>query len=124
MELEGMQLSPRPARPSELDALDLPQDLRAFLEQHDGGKGTVSGRPVELWTAKRIATEAESQDVALAIPDLLLFGSDGGAEGYGYLRRLAHKRYGRIPLLAAGAHEFEGLADTFAGFLQALRERR
>jgi hypothetical protein len=124
MELEGMQLSPSPAKPGELDALDLPQDLRAFLELHNGGLGTLGNRPLDLWTAKQIAQEAETQDVALAIPDLLLFGSDGGAEGYGYLRRLHHKRYGRISLLAAGAHEFEGLADTFPAFLKALQEGR
>jgi hypothetical protein len=122
MELEGMQLSPQPARPAELDALDLPGDLRAFLEQHNGGLGNVGNRPLDLWTAKQIAQEAESQDVALAIPGLLLFGSDGGAEGYGYLRTLPNNRYGRISLIAAGVHEFEGLADTFEGFVKALRE--
>lgn len=124
MDLEGMQLSPQPARPAELDALDLPADLRAFLEQHNGGLGNLGSRPLDLWTAKQIAQEAESQDVSLAIPGLLLFGSDGGAEGYGYLRTLAKNRYGRISLVAAGAHEFEGLADTFEGFCKALRDGR
>ena len=48
--------------------------------------------------------------------------TDGGAEGYGYLPRLKKGKYGRISLLAAGAHEFEGLADSFEGLLKALAE--
>jgi SMI1 / KNR4 family (SUKH-1) len=124
MDLSGMQLSPQAAKPEDLDALPLPKDLRAFLEQHNGGLGMLGNRPLDLWSAAQIAKEAESQDVSLAIPGLLLFGSDGGAEGYGHLARLAKKSYGRISLLAAGVHEFEGLADTFDDFLKALSEGR
>ena len=51
-------------------------------------------------------------------------GTDGGAEGYGYLSRLRQSRYGRIPLIAAGAHEFESLADSLDDLLQALSEGR
>jgi hypothetical protein len=124
MDLSGMQLSPQGAKAEDLDPLDLPKDLRDFLEKQNGGLGMLGNRPLDLWSAAQIAKEAESQDVSLAIPGLLLFGSDGGAEGYGFLQRLQKKNYGRISLLAAGAHEFEGLADTFEGFLKALSEGR
>jgi hypothetical protein len=120
MKLAGLQLAAAGATADDLDALDLPEDLRAFLREHDGGQGELGGRPIELWSAARIAREAESQEVALAIPELRLFGSDGGAEGYGHLRG----RYGRIPLLAAGPHEFEALADSLQGLLDALSHRR
>jgi hypothetical protein len=119
-----MQLAPQGAKDSDLDASSLPQDLRAFLAQHNGGLGMLGNRPLDLWSAAQIVQEAESQDVSLAIPGLLLFGSDGGAEGYGYLERLAKRKYGRISLLAAGVHEFEGLADSFEEFLKALSEGR
>jgi hypothetical protein len=120
-----MKLAAQGASDADLAAAgDLPSDLRAFLAQHDGGRGTLGNRPLDLWSAARVAKEAESQDVSLAIPGLLLFGSDGGAEGYGYLARLAKHKYGRISLLAAGVHEFEGLADSFEEFLKALSEGR
>jgi hypothetical protein len=123
MDLPGMQLAPRGASKAALDAIPgLPSDLRAFLEQHDGGRGKVGNRPLILWSADQIAREAQSQEVSLSTPGLLLFGTDGGAEGYGYLSRLRQRRYGRIPLIAAGAHEFEGLADSLEGLLQALSE--
>jgi hypothetical protein len=123
MDLPGMQLAPRGASKAALDAIaGLPSDLRAFLEQHDGGRGKLGTRPLILWSADQIAREAQSQEVSLSTPGLLLFGTDGGAEGYGYLSRLRQRRYGRIPLIAAGAHEFEGLADSLEALLQALSE--
>jgi len=125
MDLPAMQLAPEGAAKEALDALPLlPADLRAFLEKHDGGSGTAGNRPVTLWSAAQIAEEAQSQEVSLATPGLLLFGTDGGAMGYGYLRRLRARRYGRIPLIAAGAHEFEGLADSFEELLQAIADGR
>lgn len=120
-----MQLALEGATEAALDALPtLPADLRALLARHDGGRGTVAKRPLVLWSAEEIAREAESQEVSLATPGLLLFGTDGGAMGYGHLGRLRARRYGRIPLIAAGVHEFEGLADTFEGLIQAIADGR
>ena len=120
-----MKLAPRGAPKEALDAIPgLPADLRAFLEQHDGGRGKVGKQPVVLWGAEQIAAESQSQEVSLSTPGLLLFGTDGGAEGYGYLSRLRDRRYGRIPLIAAGAHEFEELGATLNELLQALQEGR
>jgi hypothetical protein len=125
MDLPGMKLAPRGATKEALDSIaGLPADLRAFLERHDGGRGKVGTRPLILWNADQIARETQSQEVSLATPGLLLFGTDGGAEAYGHLARLRQKRYGRIPLIAAGAHEFESLADSFDDLLQALAEGR
>jgi hypothetical protein len=125
MDLPGMQLAPKGASKEALDAIQgLPPDLRVFLQQHDGGRGKVANRPVILWSAEQIAREAQSQEVSLSTPGLLLFGTDGGAEGYGYLSRLRQRRYGRIPLIAAGPHEFEAMADSLRDLLQALGHGR
>ena len=124
MDLPGMRLAPKGAPKELLDKLPLPPDLRAFLAEHDGGRGNVGKRPVVLWSAEQIAREAEQQEVSLAVPGLLLFGTDGGAEGYGYLSRLQRGRYGRISLLAAGAHEFESLGESLEELFRALAEGR
>jgi SMI1/KNR4 family protein SUKH-1 len=125
MDLPEMTLAPQGARKEALDAIaGLPQDLREFLAAHDGGRGTVGTRPFILWSAEQIAREAESQEVSLATAGLLLFGTDGGAEGYGYLPRAKQGRYGRIPLLAAGVHEFESLGDSLEDLLAVLTAGR
>jgi hypothetical protein len=104
----------------------LPRDVKDFLREHDGGAGTIGPRkrPIELWSIERIRGECEAQEVTRAVPGLVLFGSDGGSEGYGWLPRLSRNKYGRISLLAAGAHEFESLSDSFEELLRALFEDR
>ena len=119
-----MKLAPKGAPRELLAKLPLPGDLREFLAAHDGGRGKVGKRPLVLWTAEQIAAEAEDQEVSRAVPGLLLFGTDGGAEGYGHLSRLQRGRYGRISLLAAGAHEFESLGDSFEDLLKAIAQGR
>lgn len=126
MDLSDMQLADEGATEDRLDALDLPDDLRRFLAKHDGAQGTVGPRrrPLVLWSADQIAREADEQEVTRATPGLLLFGSDGGAEGYGYLPRLQRGRYGRISLMAAGAHEFESLGDSLEDLVRAVADGR
>lgn len=121
-----MQLAPEGAQAQQLDKLQLPKDVRGFLEKHDGGRGTVGPRkrPLVLWGAEQIAREMDEQEVTRATPGLLLFGTDGGAEGYGFLPRLQRGKYGRISLLAAGAHEFESLGESFEELLKAIAEGR
>ena len=126
MDLTDMQLAREGAAQEELERLPLPSDLRSFLGRHDGARGTVGlrKRPLVLWSAQQIATEADLQEVTLATPGLLLFGTDGGAEGYGYLPRMQRGRYGRISLMAAGAHEFESLGDSLEELVTALSQGR
>jgi len=104
----------------------LPADVKELLREHDGGEGTLGARkrPIQLWPLERIRAECEAQEVTRAVPGLVLFASDGGSEGHGWLPRLKKGKYGRISLLAAGAHEFEPLGDSLEELLQALAEDR
>ncbi len=104
----------------------LPGDVKGLLREHDGGEGTLGPRkrPLQLWPLERIRAECEAQEVTRAVPGLVLFASDGGSEGYGSLPRLKRGKYGRISLLAAGAHEFEPLGDSLEELLRALAEDR
>ena len=130
--LREMRLAPEGAGDERIEQIEeemdckLPRDVKAFLREHDGGEGTVGARkrPIELWSIERIRAECEAQEITRAVPGLLLFGSDGGSEGYGWLPRLERGRYGRISLLAAGAHEFESLGESFEELLRALAEDR
>jgi hypothetical protein len=102
---------------SEMDC-KLPDDVKALLREHDGGRGTLGPgkQPFELWSIERIADECEAQEATRAVPGMVLFGSDGGAEGYGFL----DGKYGRVPILAAGPHEFEALGNSLVDLLRAL----
>jgi len=123
--LSDVRLAPRGASAeqiaraeSEMDC-KLPADVKALLREHDGGRGSLGERkrPFELWSIERIADECEAQEVTRAVPGLVLFASDGGSEGYGWLAG----KYGRAPMLAAGPHEFENLGTSLVELLRALR---
>jgi len=122
---EGASEDAVAAAEEELDC-KLPQDVKALLREHDGGEGTLGPRkrPLQLWSLRRIRAECEDQEVTRAVPGLVLFASDGGSEGYGWLPRLKKGRYGRISLLAAGAHEFEPLGDSLEELVRALAQDR
>ena len=130
--LHDLRLAPEGAGEERIEEIEeqmdckLPRDVKGFLREHDGGEGTIGARkrPIELWSIERIRAECEAQEITRAVPGLLLFGSDGGSEGYGWLPRLERGRYGRISLLAAGAHEFESLGESFEELLRALAEDR
>ena len=101
-----------------------PADLVRLLREFDGAAGRIGNRPLELWSARRIAAEMQEQDVSQAVPGLLLVGSDGGTEALGWLPRLPHKPWGRISLFAGSAREFEPLAASLADLLDALAHGR
>jgi hypothetical protein len=130
--LADMRLLPEGAGEERLSAAEeemdckLPLDVKALLREHDGGEGTVGPRkrPLQLWPLERIRAECQAQEVTRAVPGLVLFASDGGSEGYGWLPRVKRGKYGRISLLAAGAHEFEPLGDSLEELFRALAEDR
>src|SRR3954465_14475446 len=123
--LRDVTLAPRGANEEQIARAEaemdckLPEDVKAVLREHDGGRGTVGprNRPFELWSIERIADEGEAQEVPRAVPGLVLFGSDGGSEGYGFYPQASGRKYGRVPVLAAGPHEFEGLPGPFSRLL-------
>src|SRR4051812_41840397 len=124
--LRDVALAPRGATEEQIARVEtemdckLPDDVKELLREHDGGRGTLGprNRPFELWSIERIADECEAQEATRAVPGLVLFGSDGGSEGYGWLGG----KYGRGPVLAAGPHEFEALGSSLVDLLQALAE--
>ena len=126
--LRDVTLAPRGATEQQIERAEsemdckLPADVKALLREHDGGRGTLGPRkrPFELWSIERIADECEAQEVTRAVPALVLFGSDRGSEGYGWFPETRGKKYGRISLIAAGPHEFEGLGDSFRELLEAI----
>jgi len=130
--LRDVRLEPEGAGDERIEQVEeqmdckLPRDVKEFLREHDGGEGTVGARkrPLELWSIDRIRAECDAQEITRAVPGLVLFGSDGGSEGYGWLPRLERGKYGRISLLAAGAHEFESLGESFEELLRAVAADR
>jgi hypothetical protein len=83
------QLNP-PAEPrlvGELSAtlgVAIPSDYVNFLQQHDGGEGFIGDNYIVLWKAEELADFNREYEVEKYAPGILLFGSNGGGEGYGF----------------------------------------
>src|SRR3569833_2002325 len=70
--------------------MTLPRDYRRFLLQSNGAEGFIGKAAyVMLWGTKEIAQLNRSYEVDRYAPGLLIFGSSGGGEAYGFDRRAA-----------------------------------
>ena len=75
-----------PARSSELNTLSescgiLPSSYLAFLEESNGVEWVVKnqdGDCLKIWSAQDVPVYNNDYDIALYLPELLAFGSDGG----------------------------------------------
>ena len=98
------QLDP-PADPSVVDGLSsrlgvaLPRDYLDFLRQHNGGEGFVGGHYIVFWKAEELADFNREYEVGKYAPGILLFGSNGGGEGYGFDTRSAAMPIVRVPFI-------------------------
>lgn len=83
------QLDP-PADPGVVERLSsslgvaLPRDYLDFLRQHNGGEGFIGEHYIVFWKAEELADFNREYEVGEYAPGILLFGSNGGGEGYGF----------------------------------------
>jgi len=98
------QLDP-PADPSVVQGLSsnlevpLPRDYLDFLRQHNGGEGFIGDRYIVLWKAEELADFNREYEVGKYAPGILLFGSNGGGEAYGFDTRSAAMPIVRVPFI-------------------------
>lgn len=98
------QLNP-PAEPSfvgELSAtlgVKIPSEYLNFLLKYDGGEGFIGDNYIVLWKAEELAGFNREYEVEKYAPGILLFGSDGGGEGYGFDTESAAMPIVRVPFI-------------------------
>lgn len=95
----------------------LPGDYLQFIAEHDGGEGFIGDSYLILWRAGELATFNREYEVEQYAPGILLFGSDGGGEGYGFDTREATMPIVRIPFIGMNlryaTRVAESLSDLF-----------
>jgi len=99
----------------------LPTDLREVLEASDGAEGFISKHYLMLWGAKETIECNKSYEVDLYAPGLILFGSDGGGESYGFDTRPADAMpVVKVPFIGMALKYANVEALTFTEFLEKL----
>ncbi|WP_083463265.1 SMI1/KNR4 family protein [Prosthecomicrobium hirschii] len=97
--------------------LALPGEYLDFVMQSNGGMGFVGDAYVDFWRIdelRQFNAECESHIYA---PGILLFGTNGGNDGYGFDFRQPVVHCVRIPLIGMALDMIEPLGETFGAFL-------
>jgi hypothetical protein len=119
------QLDP-PAEPEIVERLSsdlgvtLPRDYLDFLRQHNGGEGFVGENYVVFWKAEELADFNREYEVEKYAPGILMFGSDGGGEGYGFDTQSKAMPIVRVPFIGMERRYATPVANDFPGFFAQL----
>ena len=101
-------------------AQSLPSDYLQFLGEHDGGEGFIGDSYLILWKSGELATFNCEYEVEQYAPGIVLFGSDGGGEGYGFDTREATMPIVRIPFIGMDLRYATRVAENFNDLLVQL----
>lgn len=98
----------------------LPGDYRTFMLTRDGGEGFIGEQYLILWKAIELVPFNREYEVDQYAPGLLLFGSSGGGEGFGFDLRTADMRVVMVPFIGMSWNHAIDIAPSFRSFLQKL----
>lgn len=119
------QLDP-PADPGVVEALSsslkvaIPLDYLDFLRQHNGGEGFIGDNYIIFWKAEELADLNREYEVDKYAPGLVLFGSDGGGDGYGFDTRSAAMPIVCVPFIGMELRYATPVAKNFPDFFAQL----
>jgi SMI1 / KNR4 family (SUKH-1) len=93
----------------------LPREYVDFLKKHNGGDGLIGDNYFILWTIEDLGDFNREYQVEIYARGILLFGSSGGGQGYGFDTRSAAMPIVQVPFIGM-AHEYvEPVASSFSG---------
>lgn len=92
----------------------LPPDYALFLSEHNGGEGFIGDNYVILWKAEELGPFNREYEVDQLAPGLVLFGSNGGGEGYGFDTRSADMPIVRVPFVGMDLQYATPVASSFS----------
>jgi hypothetical protein len=98
----------------------LPLEYEQFLRKHNGGEGFVGDNYLVLWRAEELSTFNREYEVGRNAPGLLLFGSNGGGEGYGFDARVAGPPIVRVSFIGMDLRYATPVATDFDELLVLL----
>jgi len=119
------QLDP-PASPDIVEGLSssfgvaLPRDYLDFLRRHNGGEGFVGDNYIVFWKAEELVDFNREYEVEKYAPGILMFGSDGGGEGYGFDTQLVAMPIVRVPFIGMERRYTTHVAKDFPDFFAQL----
>ncbi|HKD31414.1 MAG TPA: SMI1/KNR4 family protein [Xanthobacteraceae bacterium] len=100
----------------------LPNGYVDFLRKHNGLEGFIGDKYITLWKAKELIPFNREYEVDKYAPGILLFGSSGGGEGYGFDTQAAEMPIVRVPFIGMDRRHSKVVARGFAGLFATFVE--
>ena len=104
-------------------AIQFPDDYRNFMQKTNGGEGFIgSNSYIVLWSVDELMSMNKMYEVQAFAPGLLLFGSDGGGEAYGFDVRSSSYSVIQVPFVGMSWTDAMLAGESFSIFLKNLYE--
>ena len=100
--------------------ISLPVDYADFLRNHNGGEGFAGIHAVVLFKAEELKPFNDAYEVNEYAPGLVLFGSNGGGEGYAFDTRDASMPVVRVPFIGMELRYADPIGKSFTDMLRQL----
>ena len=100
----------------------LPAEYLAFMRMRNGGEGFIGENYIIIWKAKELAKFNQEYEVYKYAPGLVLFGSNGGGEGFGFDTRSPDSVL-MVPFIGMELAAAREVAKSFDQFISVLAQR-
>ncbi len=100
--------------------ISLPADYVDFLRKHNGGEGFAGSNSVVLFKAEELKPFNDAYEIKEYAPRLILFGSNGGGEGYAFDTRNGSMSVVRVPFIGMELRYAKSIGKTFTDMLHQL----
>ncbi len=98
----------------------LPDDFLSFLKFSNGAFGMIGKYYLEICKAEDILKINKEYLVQYYIPELIIFGTDGGGEGYGFDYREKKTIVVDVPFIGMEWNLARKKGDSFFDFMQKI----
>jgi hypothetical protein len=98
----------------------LPEDYRSIMEECNGGEGPVGRQYLVLWRGEEIADFNRDYQVNDLAPGLILFGSNGAGEGFGFDTRDPQLPIVQVPFIVLDLRHAVRVAGSFSELLMKM----
>ncbi len=99
---------------------NLPDDYVQFLGRHNGGEGFVGDYYLILWRAEELVPFNRDYETMKYAPGIILFGSNGGGEGYGFDTRYPSMPVVKIPFIGMELRYAKEVATSLTDLIDRL----
>jgi hypothetical protein len=99
-----------------------PKDFIDYLKRQNGGEGFVGNEYLMLWKLEELEEFNREYEVHEYLPDVLLFGSNGGGDAYGFSTDTMPWKVIKVPFVGMSPDDCERIAASFSEFLEVLEQ--